>query len=80
VLSFCLTRAAIDRAPWLFSLIGMSSGLISAWLIYREQASAGSSAELIPIFWTVWYWLGILASLVVAASAFWFYTRRARAP
>jgi hypothetical protein len=80
VLSLCLAHAVANRAPWLFSLIGMSGGLISAWLIYRERASAGSSSRLIPIFWTVWYWLGLVASLVVAAGALWFYTRRVRAP
>ena len=80
VLLLSLTRIVSDRAPWLFSLIGMSSGLICAWLIYRERANAGSSSKLLPIFWTVWYWLGLVASLVVAAGAFWFYTRRVRAP
>jgi hypothetical protein len=80
MLSLCLTRVVMDRAPWLFSLVGVSSGLISAWLIYRERASAGSSSDLIPTFWTVWYWLGLVASLVVAAGALWFYTRRVRAP
>jgi hypothetical protein len=80
VLSLCLTHAVMNRAPWLFSLVGMSSGLISAWLIYRERASAGSLSNLIPTFWTVWYWLGLVASLVVAAGALWFYIRRVRAP
>jgi hypothetical protein len=80
VLSLCLTHAVMNSAPWLFSLVGMSSGLISGWLIYRERASAGPSSNLIPTFWTLWYWLGLLASLVVAAGAFWFYTRRVRAP
>jgi hypothetical protein len=79
VLSLYLAQAMMNRAPWLFSLVGLSSGLISAWLIYRARASAGSSA-LIPTFWTVWYWLGLVASLIVAAGALWFYTRRARAP
>jgi nitrate/nitrite transporter NarK len=80
VLSLCLTHAVMNRAPWLFSLVGMSSGLISGWLIYRERASAGSSSNLIPTFWTLWYWLGLVASLIVAAGAFYFYTRRVRAP
>jgi hypothetical protein len=79
VLSLYLAHTIINRAPWLFSLVGLSSGLISAWLIYRARAGIGSSA-LIPTFWTVWYWLGLVASLVVAAGALWFYTRRARAP
>jgi hypothetical protein len=80
VLSLCLIRVMLDRAPWLFSLIGVSGGLISAWLIFRARASAGSSSSLIATFWTVWYWLGLMASLVVSAGALWFYTRRVRAP
>jgi hypothetical protein len=80
VLSLCLAHAVMNSVPWLFSLVGMSSGLISAWLIYRARPRAGSAADLIPTFWTVWYWLELMASLVVAASAFWFYTRRVRAP
>ncbi len=80
VLLLYLRRIVLDRAPWLFSLIGMSSGLISAWLIYRARASAGSSSDLIPTFWTVWFWLGLAASLVVATGALRFYIRRVRAP
>src|SRR5262245_29906727 len=75
VLFLCLMHVVINRAPWLFSLVGMSSGLINAWLINRARASAGpSSTHLITTFWTVWYWLALMASLVVAAGALWFYT------
>jgi hypothetical protein len=80
VLLFGLIHAVLDRAPGLFSLSGMSGGLICAWLIYRERETAGSSSSLIATFWTAWYWLGLIASLIVAAAAFWFYTRRVRAP
>jgi nitrate/nitrite transporter NarK len=79
VISLYLAHTMMNRAPWLFSLVGISSGLISAWLIYRARASDGSSA-LLPTFWTVWYWLGLVASLIVSAGALRFYTRRARAP
>ncbi|MCI0422262.1 MAG: hypothetical protein L0312_24040, partial [Acidobacteria bacterium] len=61
VLMFGLIHALLDRAPGLFSLSGMSGGLISAWLIFRERESAGSSSGLIPSIWTVWYWLGLVA-------------------
>jgi len=80
VLMLCLTRVVRERAPWLFSLVGISSGLISAWLIYRERTSSGLSSKLIPTFWTMWYWLGMIASLIVTSGAYWFYKRRIRAP
>ncbi len=80
VLMFGLIHALLDRAPGLFSLSGMSGGLISAWLIFRERESAGSSSGLIPSIWTVWYWLGLVASIIVAVGAFWFYLQRVRKP
>jgi hypothetical protein len=80
VLAFGLMRAIWDRFPSLFALGGMAGGLISAWLMYAERQNAGPSSNLIPTFWTAWYWLGLVASLVVAGAALWFYIRRTRAP
>lgn len=79
VLVFGLVRAVWERLPALFALSGMVGGGISAWLMQREHGSTGSSG-LIATFWTAWYWLGVMASLVLAAAALWFYTKRARAP
>ena len=80
VLAFGLMRAVWERMPALFALSGMSGGMVSAWLMFYERRRYGSSSSLIATFWTAWYWLGLVASLVVAGAALWFYTRRARAP
>jgi peptidoglycan biosynthesis protein MviN/MurJ (putative lipid II flippase) len=79
VLALGLMRAVWDQIPALFALSGMG-GSISAWLMYYERHSAGPSSSLIATFWTAWYWLGLVASLIVAAAAFWFYIKRVRAP
>lgn len=75
-----LSRVMLERALELFVLIGMSGGIASAYLMYREYAKAPSAESLIPMFWTVWFWLGFTASLAVAAFALRFYIQRARAP
>jgi hypothetical protein len=79
VLAFGLARAVWDRMPAMFALSGMAGGLVSAWLMYYERRRAGPSSNLIATFWTTWYWLGLMASLVVAAASLWFYIRRVRA-
>lgn len=80
VLVFGLARGVWDRMPALFALSGMVGGLVSAWLMYYERRNAGPSSTLIETFWTTWYWLGLMASLVVAGAALWFYIRRVRPP
>jgi hypothetical protein len=80
VLAFGLARAVWDRMPAMFALSGMAGGLVSAWLMYNERRRAEPSSSLIATFWTTWYWLGLVASLVVAATSLWFYIRRVRAP
>lgn len=80
-LALGLTRAVWERLPSLFALTGMVGGLVSAWLMhYERRQMRPSSAWLIVTFWTTWYWLGLMASLVVATAALWFYTGRDRAP
>jgi hypothetical protein len=78
VLVLGLTRW--ERNPALFALSGMVSGLLSAWLMFEERRNAKPSSDLIVTFWTAWYWLGLVASLVLAAAALWFYMQRVRAP
>jgi hypothetical protein len=80
VLAFGLARAVSDRLPGLYALSGMAGGLISAWLMFYERGNARPPSSLIATFWTTWYWIGLTASLVVAAAALWFYIKRARAP
>ena len=80
LLLFGLTRAVWERLPALFALTGMVGGGVTAWLMYRERGGTGPSSGLVATFWTAWYWLGLVASLVIAAAALWFYARRVRAP
>lgn len=79
VLACGLARVVWERMPALFALSGMVSGLLSAWLMFYERRNVTPSS-LIATFWTTWYWLGLVSSLVVAAAALWFYARRVRAP
>ena len=79
ILALGLAPAISERTPALLALSGMVGGGLSAWLMSHEHGEVGS-AGLVGTFWTAWYWLGLLASLGVAAMALWFYTRRVRAP
>src|SRR5215813_8203258 len=69
VLVFGVARAVWERMPALFALSGMAGGMVSAWLMFYERRRYGSSLSLIATFWTAWYWLGLVASLVVAGAA-----------
>jgi hypothetical protein len=80
VLLLGVTRSIWERVPMLLALSGVVGGLTSAYLMHREYASTGSSARLLAVFWTVWFWLGLAASFGLAASAYWFYSQRVRAP
>jgi hypothetical protein len=79
-LAMGLTRFIWERMPALFALSGMSGGLICAWLMYYERNHTRPALSLTSTFWTTWYWLGLLASLVVSGAALWFYASRSRAP
>ena len=70
-------RIIWQRAGMLFALSGTAGGFIIAYLMYTERANDTRGA-IIPVAWTVWYWLGLVASLVIAAAAFVFYARQTR--
>lgn len=80
VLLLGLIRGAANQMPALFALSGMVAGSVGAWLMYHERSSTEAAPHLIATFWTPWYWLGLGSSLLVAASALWFYAGRARPP
>lgn len=75
-----LARLIPEKMPAVFALAGTVGGGVSAYLIYRERLSSNRSAGLLAAQMTVWFWLGFLASLGVAATAFFFYARRSRSP
>jgi len=80
ILLFGLTRAIWERNPFLFSLAGIVGGGFSAYLMYRRHSALGKSADVLGAQWTVWCWLGLAASVVVAASALLFYSKKSRSP
>ncbi len=77
VLIFGALRIVWQRAAMLFALSGTSGGCIIAYLMYVERASNTREA-IIPVESTVWYWLGLMSSLVIATAAFVFYARQSR--
>ncbi|MFY9610256.1 MAG: hypothetical protein WAU45_16785 [Blastocatellia bacterium] len=80
VIGLGLSRSIREKTPAVFALAGSVGGGVSAYLIYRERLSSNRSAGLIAAQMTVWFWLGLLAALGVAAAAFVFYARRSRSP
>jgi hypothetical protein len=52
------------------------AGLVSAYLMNRERMRAEDSSGLLQVNLTVWFWLGLLASLaIIATGAFQFLKR-----
>lgn len=45
------------------ALIGLVSGLVSAYLMNRERVRAADSSGLVAVGLTVWFWLGIGATI-----------------
>jgi hypothetical protein len=74
-----LTRAWKEMALT-FTLVSMISGLISAFLMNRERADTDRVSGIIGAHVTGWFWLGFVASLVVAASAVIFYFKQPKVP
>jgi hypothetical protein len=74
-----LTRAWKELALT-FALVSTISGLISAFLMNRERADTERVSGVIGAHVTGWYWLGFVASLLVAASAVMLYFKRYKAP
>ncbi len=63
------------KMPTVFALVGVASGLVSAYLLNRERHDAEGSA-LMRL--TGWFWLGLFSSLVVAISALVSYLKRSK--
>ncbi|HWP42330.1 MAG TPA: hypothetical protein VNO14_03775 [Blastocatellia bacterium] len=80
IIVFGLLRPIWGRAPMVFALTSTAGGAISAYLMYRQYSSGGRSAGLVASQWTPWFWLGLMASIVVIVAAFIFYGRQSRTP
>jgi len=58
------------------TLTSFVAGLVSAYLMNRERLRAEDSSGLLQINLTVWFWLGLLASIaIIAAGALQFLKR-----
>jgi hypothetical protein len=74
-----LTRSWKQRATT-FSLVSMASGIVSAYLMNRERVDAEQTSGIIGAHVTGWFWLGLVSSVGVAASALMLYLRRSKSP
>jgi hypothetical protein len=77
VLILGLVRLIWEKLPAFFALTGMVGGGISAYLMYRERSITNNS-RIIDTQWTPVFWLGFVASLGIAVTAFIFYLRRSK--
>jgi hypothetical protein len=68
------------KIPFVFALLGMVGGLLSAYLMDRQRMNTDRAAGLIGAQVTGWFWLGFVTSLGVAAAALMFYLRRFKSP
>jgi hypothetical protein len=80
VLLLGLLRLIWEKMPAVFALTGTVGGGVSAYLMYHERSITNNSPRLVATQWTLFFWLGFLASLGIVASAFIFYVRRSRSP
>lgn len=80
ILGLGLVRFVRRTMPGLFSVVAIIGGGLSTFLMYREQADTIESNGLIGLRWTIWFWLGFVASLGIVASAIRFYANRVRPP
>jgi len=68
------------RRPELFALISFVGGGLSAYLMRREHVGGGRVSGIVSVEMTVWFWLGLLASLAISIAAVLFYGTRSRSP
>ena len=75
ILAIGLSRSIWERLPAAFTITSIVGGGLSAYLMYREKVRRGESSGLIAVFWTAWFWLGLVASLLVSGMALRFYSK-----
>jgi len=63
-----------------FALASAMCGLLTAYLMNRERLRAHDEAGLINAQLTGWFWLGFIATMVVAISGILMLLRKQRAP
>jgi hypothetical protein len=69
-----------EQRPAIFALISIGGGGLSAYLMHRQYFSGGQISGVAAAQMTVWFWLGLLACLVIVVTALMFYATRFRPP
>ena len=77
VLTVGLLRAWQEQ-PKLAAIVCVISGTVAALLMNRERMRVQDSAGLIPMQLTGWFWLALISSLVIVATAIGLVVRRRR--
>jgi hypothetical protein len=80
ILLLGLLRLIWEKLPATFALTGTVGGSISAYLMYRERSITNNPSRIVATQWTAIFWLGFVASIGIAVTAFLFYHRRSRSP
>jgi hypothetical protein len=80
ILILGLLRLIWEKLPAIFALTGTVGGSISAYLMYRERSITNNPSRIVATQWTAIFWLGFVASIGIAITAFIFYLRRSRSP
>jgi hypothetical protein len=73
-------RVFWEQWPAIFATASILGGGLSSYLTYRERLSTGSQAGLVAAHMTVWFWLGLAASVATAVAGLLFYARQVRPP
>jgi hypothetical protein len=78
VLIFVLLRVRAAR-PQLLGLLSTASGLIVVFLMNRERTRAHGSSGLLTAQLTGWFWLGLIAAVIVLITGIAILLRKPRA-
>ena len=73
-----LARLIWEQRSAIFAFIRIVGGGLSAYLMHRERISSSQISGVAAVRMTVWFWLGLLASLVIAVTALLFYAKRSK--
>jgi predicted Co/Zn/Cd cation transporter (cation efflux family) len=75
VLTVGLVRSRREQ-PTLAAIIGAISGAVTALLMNRERMRVNDDAGIIAAQLTGWFWLGLISTLVIVATAVGLLVRR----
>lgn len=80
IIALALLRKVRDKMAILPALSMTVGGSMSAYLMYRERSSTNGSPKLVATQWTVFFWLGFLASICLVVAGVVFYGKRSSVP